>query len=105
MPFTEVQWPAGRIIRRPNISEYELLLLASCIMAYTDSARCIRPGELWQCNWLEETRTICSAVFDLKQKTVTTVLGFSKGKRSLLLVGLLIGSHDQAIGRTQMRLT
>lgn len=41
--------------------------------------QCIRPGELWQCNWLEETGTICSLVFDIPQGTVTTSLGFSKG--------------------------
>lgn len=41
--------------------------------------QCIRPGELWQCNWLEETGTICSLVYDLTKGTVTTLLGFSKG--------------------------
>lgn len=41
--------------------------------------QCIRPGELWQCNWLEETGTICSLVWDLKNSTITTLLGFSKG--------------------------
>ncbi|EXJ88745.1 hypothetical protein A1O1_05677 [Capronia coronata CBS 617.96] len=41
--------------------------------------QCIRPGELWQCNWLEETGTICSLVYDIKEKRITTLLGFSKG--------------------------
>jgi len=41
--------------------------------------QCIRPGELWQCNWLEETGTICSLVYDIKEGKVSTLLGFSKG--------------------------
>lgn len=41
--------------------------------------QCIRPGELWQCNWLEETGTICSLVYDAPSKKITTLLGFSKG--------------------------
>ncbi|KAH9807334.1 phenol acid carboxylase [Teratosphaeria destructans] len=41
--------------------------------------QCIRPGELWQCNWLEETGTICSLVYDIPKGTITTLLGFSKG--------------------------
>ncbi|KAI5310560.1 hypothetical protein KEM55_005335 [Ascosphaera atra] len=41
--------------------------------------QCIRPGEIWQVNWLEETGTICSAVYDIKEKKVTTLIGFSKG--------------------------
>ncbi|KAL1297879.1 hypothetical protein AAFC00_006400 [Neodothiora populina] len=41
--------------------------------------QCVRPGEIWQCNWLEETGTICSLVWDIKEKTITTLLGFSKG--------------------------
>ena len=41
--------------------------------------QCIRPGELWQCNWLEETGTICSMVYDIPRKSITTLLGFSKG--------------------------
>ncbi|EYE97478.1 uncharacterized protein EURHEDRAFT_295601 [Aspergillus ruber CBS 135680] len=41
--------------------------------------QCIRPGELWQCNWLEETGSICSLVFDIPQGTVTTLLGLSRG--------------------------
>jgi len=43
------------------------------------SFQCIRPGELWQCNWLEETGTIVSLVYDITQKRITTMLGFSKG--------------------------
>lgn len=45
----------------------------------TATYQCIRPGELWQCNWLEETGTICSLVYDMKNQTITTLLGFSKG--------------------------
>lgn len=41
--------------------------------------QCIRPGELWQCNWLEETGTICSLVYDIPKQKITTLLGFSKG--------------------------
>lgn len=41
--------------------------------------QCIRPGELWQCNWLEETGTMCSLVFDIPRQRITTMLGFSKG--------------------------
>ncbi|EXJ82821.1 hypothetical protein A1O3_06636 [Capronia epimyces CBS 606.96] len=45
----------------------------------TATYQCIRPGELWQCNWLEETGTICSLVYDLKLNKITTLLGFSIG--------------------------
>ncbi|KAF2773730.1 hypothetical protein EJ03DRAFT_323676 [Teratosphaeria nubilosa] len=45
----------------------------------TCTYQCIRPGELWQCNWLEETGTICSLVYDIPNGTITTLLGFSKG--------------------------
>ncbi|EPS29714.1 hypothetical protein PDE_04664 [Penicillium oxalicum 114-2] len=41
--------------------------------------QCIRPGELWQCNWLEETGTICSLVFDIPRQKITTLIAFSKG--------------------------
>lgn len=41
--------------------------------------QCIRPGELWQCNWLEETGTICSLVFDIPKGRITTLIGFSRG--------------------------
>ncbi|UZJ52932.1 hypothetical protein CBS101457_002252 [Exobasidium rhododendri] len=41
--------------------------------------QCIRPGELWQCNWTEETGTICSLVYDIPNKKITTLLNFSKG--------------------------
>lgn len=52
----------------------------------TAEYQCIRPGELWQCNWLEETGTICSLVYDAKQQTITTLLGFSKGILACLVV-------------------
>ncbi|OJJ99585.1 hypothetical protein ASPACDRAFT_119159 [Aspergillus aculeatus ATCC 16872] len=41
--------------------------------------QCIRPGELWQVNWLEETGTICSLVFDIPSRRLSTLLGFSRG--------------------------
>lgn len=41
--------------------------------------RCIRPGALWQCNWLEETGTLCSLLYDIPRKRITTLVGFSKG--------------------------
>lgn len=41
--------------------------------------QCIRPGELYQVNWLEETGTICSLVYDIKKQKITTMLNFSKG--------------------------
>ncbi len=46
----------------------------------TCSFQCIRPGELWQCNWLEETGTIVSLVYDIPSRRITTLIGFSKGK-------------------------
>ncbi|KAI0808147.1 phenol acid carboxylase [Fomes fomentarius] len=45
----------------------------------TCSFQCIRPGELWQCNWLEETGTIVSIVYDIPNKKLSTLIGFSKG--------------------------
>ncbi|KAG2519482.1 hypothetical protein JM16_007061 [Phytophthora kernoviae] len=45
----------------------------------TVAFQCIRPGELWQCNWLEETGTIVSLVYDIKNAKITTMIGFSKG--------------------------
>lgn len=41
--------------------------------------QCIRPGELWQCNWLEETGTIVSLVFDIPKERITTLIAFSRG--------------------------
>ena len=41
--------------------------------------QCIRPGELWQCNWLEETGSIVSLVYDISLQQITTLIGFSKG--------------------------
>lgn len=48
-------------------------------MLTQSSYQCIRPGELWQCNWLEETGTICSLVYDIPNGTITTLIAFSKG--------------------------
>ncbi|TLD14764.1 phenol acid carboxylase [Venturia nashicola] len=69
----------------------------------TATYQCIRPGEIWQCNWLgsslpslpshphpaprylsssnthtEETGTIVSLVLDIPNKKISTMLGFSK---------------------------
>ena len=41
--------------------------------------QCIRPGELWQINWLEETGTVVSAVYDIPNKKITTLISFSEG--------------------------
>ncbi|KAF1839997.1 uncharacterized protein K460DRAFT_371959 [Cucurbitaria berberidis CBS 394.84] len=41
--------------------------------------QCIRPGELWQINWLEETGTIVSVVYDITKGKVSTLIGFSEG--------------------------
>nr|CUI18215.1 ferulic acid decarboxylase [Cordyceps farinosa] len=53
--------------------------MAGRVNYQTATYQCIRPGELWQCNWLEETGTICSLVYDLKRQKITTLLGFSQG--------------------------
>lgn len=41
--------------------------------------QCIRPGELWQINWLEETGTVVSAVYDIREQKITTLISFSEG--------------------------
>ncbi|KAJ3101571.1 hypothetical protein HK100_004517 [Physocladia obscura] len=41
--------------------------------------QCIRPGELWQISWLEETGTVVSLVFDIAKQRITTFMSFSKG--------------------------
>ncbi|KAH8750050.1 Calycin-like protein [Hyaloscypha finlandica] len=53
--------------------------MAGRINYQTASYQCIRPGELWQCNWLEETGTICSLVYDIPNKKISTLLAFSQG--------------------------
>ncbi|KID65371.1 uncharacterized protein G6M90_00g052240 [Metarhizium brunneum] len=53
--------------------------MAGRINYQTATYQCIRPGELWQCNWLEETGTICSLVYDITNKSITTFIAFSKG--------------------------
>ncbi|KAK4935682.1 hypothetical protein LTR10_023303 [Elasticomyces elasticus] len=53
--------------------------MAGRINYQTCTFQCIRPGELWQCNWLEETGTIVSLVYDIRQQTLTTLIAFSKG--------------------------
>src|SRR5689334_16906193 len=41
--------------------------------------QCIRPGEVWQCNWLEETGTFVSLVVDIMNNRITTSAAFSEG--------------------------
>jgi phenolic acid decarboxylase len=41
--------------------------------------QCIRPGELWQINWLEETGSVISVVYDITKKTMTSLISFSEG--------------------------
>jgi hypothetical protein len=41
--------------------------------------QCMRPGEMWQINWLEETGTIVSMCFDIPNNRISTMIGFSKG--------------------------
>jgi hypothetical protein len=53
--------------------------MAGRVNFQTASYQCIRPGELWQCNWLEETGTICSLVYDIPNKRISTLLAFSQG--------------------------
>jgi hypothetical protein len=53
--------------------------MAGRVNFQTASYQCIRPGELWQCNWLEETGTICSLVYDIPMKRISTLLAFSQG--------------------------
>jgi hypothetical protein len=83
--------------------------MAGRVNYQTASYQCIRPGELWQCNWLEgsspphphtpcppplfllsktlpshshkitETGTICSLVYDIPNNKISTLLAFSQG--------------------------
>ncbi|KAG7140599.1 hypothetical protein HYQ45_002652 [Verticillium longisporum] len=53
--------------------------MAGRINYQTATYQCVRPGEIWQVNWLEETGTICSLVYDIPNQKVTTLIGFSKG--------------------------
>jgi phenolic acid decarboxylase len=53
--------------------------MAGRINYQTCTYQCIRPNELWQCNWLEETGTICSLVYDIPNQKITTMIAFSKG--------------------------
>ncbi|KAI5925531.1 Calycin-like protein [Camillea tinctor] len=45
----------------------------------TAAYQCIRPGELWQINWLEETGTVVSLVYDLTESRISGLLCFSQG--------------------------
>lgn len=53
--------------------------MAGRINYQTATYQCIRPGELWQVNWLEETGTVCSLVYDIQLQRITTLIAFSKG--------------------------
>jgi phenolic acid decarboxylase len=53
--------------------------MAGRVNFQTATYQCIRPGELWQVNWLEETGTVVSLVYDIPRGTVTTLIAFSKG--------------------------
>lgn len=53
--------------------------MAGRVNYQTATYQCLRPGELWQCNWLEETGTVCSLVYDIAKQKVSTLLAFSKG--------------------------
>jgi hypothetical protein len=41
--------------------------------------QCIRPGELWQISWLEETGSVVSTVYDIKGMKMSTLISFSEG--------------------------
>ncbi|KAI0745232.1 phenol acid carboxylase [Earliella scabrosa] len=53
--------------------------MAGRVNYQTCSFQCIRAGELWQCNWLEETGTTVSMVYDIPNNKITTFAAFSKG--------------------------
>ncbi|KAF2175301.1 hypothetical protein K469DRAFT_647314 [Zopfia rhizophila CBS 207.26] len=82
---------------RPNKWRYEMWFFSSTRIVYaihggpmagrtnyqtatyqSATYQCIRPGELWQVNWLEETGTVCSLVYDIPRQKVTTLITFSK---------------------------
>lgn len=53
--------------------------MAGRVNYQTCTYQCVRPHEIWQISWLEETGTVCSAVWDIQNKTMTTLLSFSEG--------------------------
>jgi phenolic acid decarboxylase len=53
--------------------------MAGCINFQTATYQCIHPGELWQVNWLEETGTIVSLIYNIPRGTIMTLIAFSKG--------------------------
>jgi phenolic acid decarboxylase len=53
--------------------------MAGRINYQTCTYQCIRPGELWQINWLEETGTVVSICYDIVKQKITTLIAFSKG--------------------------
>ncbi len=53
--------------------------MAGRINYQTAAYQCVRPGEIWQVNWLEETGTVVSLVYDIVNETVNGLLCFSKG--------------------------
>ncbi|ROW15220.1 hypothetical protein VPNG_03079 [Cytospora leucostoma] len=53
--------------------------MAGRINYQTVQYQCIRPNELWQVSWLEETGTVVSLVWDIPNNKITTLISFSKG--------------------------
>jgi hypothetical protein len=53
--------------------------MAGRINYQTASYQCVRPGEIWQVSWLEETGTVVSLVYDIVNGTISGLLSFSKG--------------------------
>ncbi|KAH8736214.1 Calycin-like protein [Ilyonectria robusta] len=53
--------------------------MAGRINYQTAGYQCVRPGELWQISWLEETGTVVSLVYDITKGTISGLLSFSKG--------------------------
>lgn len=85
-------WPQDRVVYKIHGGP-----MAGRENYQTCSFQCIRPGELWQCNWLEgartrrirvsiklnenaETGTIVSMVYDIANKKLSTFIAFSKGE-------------------------
>ncbi|KAH6896054.1 Calycin-like protein [Thelonectria olida] len=53
--------------------------MAGRINYQTAAYQCVRPGEVWQISWLEETGTVVSLVYDIVKGTISGLLSFSKG--------------------------
>ncbi|KAI5463556.1 Calycin-like protein [Mariannaea sp. PMI_226] len=77
----------------PEKWRYEIWFFSDCRVVYaihggpmagrvnyqTAVYQCIRPGEIWQINWLEETGTVVSLVYDIPRGRISGLLSFSKG--------------------------